>query len=710
MITMVDAFGKTSYASPAVSRKFGYTPEECLGLNMADVVHPDDVAIMHEFVGRIMMHPGVPMKCPSIRDRKKDGSYIWVEGTLTNFLETEGINAIVANFRDVTEKKIADESNRFKASLLNRIGQAAIATDKNGLINYWNQAASDLYGWTKQEALGSKIEALIPTHATVQQLAEITEYVSNGRTWSGEFRVRRKDGSEFPAVVTNSPIFNDQNELCGIIGISSDSTEKKNLEALVAKANRLAAIGSFEIDVVNETVFWSDITKEIREVHPDFVPKLNEGISYFKEGRDKDTITKRVKDCIESGIAWDDELQIVTYKGNSKWVRTIGNGEFVDGKCIKVYGSFQDINARKKAELEALKAFEEKNIILESIGEAFFAVDKHSRVTYWNNKAEILIGKCREDVIGNNLSDIFRGIVDAATFENDPAATTEHKDQHFETYSESLEKWLDVRVYPSDNGLTGYLRDITDRRLGEMQRAALNLQLNQNLKELAASNQELEDFAYVASHDLQEPLRMVTGFLGQIEKKYSDVIDDKGRQYIHFAVDGANRMRQIILDLIEFSRIGRIADTGSFIDSADIVRDVISLCKKQIQETKAVVNFENLPSLVTYPTSLRQVFQNLVSNALKYHVKGRRPLIEISATSMETHWQFAIADNGIGIEEEYFNKIFVIFQRLHNKNAYSGTGIGLAVCKKIIEHLGGTIWLTSRPGEGTTFYFTILKR
>jgi len=203
---------------------------------------------------------------------------------------------------------------------------------------------------------------------------------------------------------------------------------------------------------------------------------------------------------------------------------------------------------------------------------------------------------------------------------------------------------------------------------------------------------------------------MVTGFLGQIEKKYGDVIDDKGKQYIHFAVDGAKRMRQIILDLLEFSRVGRIEDTENFIDLNDIVREVILLCQKQIKETKAIVRFEKLPSLVTYKTPLRQVFQNLISNSLKYHIKGIAPLINISAEENETHWQFAISDNGIGVEEEYFNKIFVIFQRLHNKDEYSGTGIGLAVCKKIIENLGGKIWLESEENKGSTFYFTIPKK
>jgi len=203
---------------------------------------------------------------------------------------------------------------------------------------------------------------------------------------------------------------------------------------------------------------------------------------------------------------------------------------------------------------------------------------------------------------------------------------------------------------------------------------------------------------------------MVTSFLGQIERKYSDVIDDKGKRFIHFAVDGAQRMRQIILDLLEFSRVGKLEEKEEHIDLNSVVKEVILLCQKQVKDTNATINYSNLPSLRLYKTPVRQVFQNLISNALKYHKQDQPLVINISAEETSMHWQFAISDNGIGIEEEYFNKIFVLFQRLHNKDEYSGTGIGLAVCKKIIENLGGKIWVESEEGQGSTFYFTIPKK
>lgn len=256
---------------------------------------------------------------------------------------------------DVTEKKIIDEKNRFKANLLNTIGQSAIATDRNGVVIYWNKAAENIYGWTKQEAIGKHIIDLTISETNNEQAVQIMEELKKGKVWSGEFDVRKKDGTIFPALVTNSPIHDENNILCGVIGISSDITEKKKLEGLLDKSNKLARIGSWEFDVVNGTLYWSDIIKEIHEVEPDFVPDLSSGIGFFLQGTDNRIISERLKQCIDNGNPWDEELQISTFKGHHKWVRTIGQAEIVQGKCIKIYGSFQDITERKIAENERAK-------------------------------------------------------------------------------------------------------------------------------------------------------------------------------------------------------------------------------------------------------------------------------------------------------------------------------------------------------------------
>ncbi len=229
-------------------------------------------------------------------------------------------------------------------------------------------------------------------------------------------------------------------------------------------------------------------------------------------------------------------------------------------------------------------------------------------------------------------------------------------------------------------------------------------------QDLKISNQELEQFAYIASHDLQEPLRMVTSFLGQLKKKYEDQLDDKAQQYIYFATDGAVRMRQIILDLLEYSRVGRLNYQMENIDLNVLLEEIILLHQNAISETKAKINYCQLPIIKAAKTPLLRVLSNLISNALKYQKENNIPEIEIKVKETAEMWEFIVSDNGIGINSQFFDKIFIIFQRLHAKENYSGTGIGLAISKKIIENHGGDIWLESDEGIGSKFHFTIKKQ
>jgi PAS domain S-box-containing protein len=375
---------------------------------------------------------------------------------------------------------------------------------------------------------------------------------------------------------------------------------------------------------------------------------------------------------------------------------------------LSVY--MKDVTDRKTAEAIAKVALDEKISILESIGDAFFAIDKNWTVTYWNNMAEKVLKVAKADILNHNLWDVFSASVGSLSYKKYHHALKTNKAVHFEDHYPTLNKWYEISAYPSNNGLSVYFKDITERKTSENRLTELNKTLEKHAKELAVSNAELEQFAYVASHDLQEPLRMVTGFLTQIERKYGDMLDTKGKQYIHFAVDGAKRMRQIILDLLEFSRIGRTEDHTEEVDLNKVVSEIILLYRKQIDEKKAKIEFNNLPLLNTHKTPVRQVFQNLISNALKYQKPGNVPLIQIDCAELPRHYHFSVRDNGIGIDAEYFDTIFIIFQRLHNKEEYSGTGMGLAVTKKIVESLGGKIWLESEQDKGSTFHFTILKK
>ncbi|MEV6757575.1 CHASE3 domain-containing protein [Streptomyces sp. NPDC051214] len=235
-------------------------------------------------------------------------------------------------------------------------------------------------------------------------------------------------------------------------------------------------------------------------------------------------------------------------------------------------------------------------------------------------------------------------------------------------------------------------------------------ELDAQAVELRRSNAELEQFAYVASHDLQEPLRKVASFCQLLEKRYGDTLDDRGRQYIDFAVDGAKRMQVLINDLLTFSRVGRLNDASVPVDLDQALGKALANLETSVRDTGAIVERpDNLPEIVGDPTLLTMLWQNLVGNAVKFHHPERTPRIRITCEEDEDSgiWSFSVTDNGIGIPEEFAEKVFVIFQRLHGRDAYGGTGIGLALCKKIVEHHGGHIWIDSGQDEGTRLCFTL---
>lgn len=230
--------------------------------------------------------------------------------------------------------------------------------------------------------------------------------------------------------------------------------------------------------------------------------------------------------------------------------------------------------------------------------------------------------------------------------------------------------------------------------------------MNENLMR---SNAELEQFAYVASHDLQEPLRMVASYTQLLGKRYKDKLDDDARDFINFAVDGANRMQRLINDLLEYSRVTTKGNPFVNADLSAVVDLAVANLHEKIMETGSVITKESLPVINGDEIQLMRVFQNLIDNAIKFKGKDA-PRIYINSNETRGKVIISVKDNGIGIESKYKDKVFVIFQRLHSHSNYPGTGIGLAICKRIIERHGGNIWLESVPGNGTTFYFTLNKR
>ncbi len=259
------------------------------------------------------------------------------------------------------------------------------------------------------------------------------------------------------------------------------------------------------------------------------------------------------------------------------------------------------------------------------------------------------------------------------------------------------------------NQIAPILKARLQRDLQGQKRKKAEKEIQETLEELKKKNRELERFAYVASHDLQEPLRMISSFTQLLEKRYKNRLDKDADDFITFIVDGAKRMQNLINDLLIYSRVGRGDKPLKPINTSIVLKDVLNNLRDTIEDTKAKITHEKLPMVIANETEIVQLFQNLISNALKFHGE-EPPRIHVSVKEKKDEWIFSVQDNGIGIDSQYFDRIFIIFQRLHKKNEYGGTGIGLALCKKIVERLGGKIWVKSQVGKGSIFYFSIPKK
>ncbi len=379
-----------------------------------------------------------------------------------------------------------------------------------------------------------------------------------------------------------------------------------------------------------------------------------------------------------------------------------------------------DVTWRKQTEEELHRAHEMLRTVLDTIPQGVFWRDRDSiylgaNAAFAQDAGEVdptaIIGKRDADLIWSAHSEHFQSDDRRIIATDTPRLGLE---EHL-TLPDGTSRWQRINKAPLHDGnravigVLGIYEDITEQKRADEK-------LRQTLDELANTNAELERFAYVASHDLQEPLRMVASYVQLLGIRYQGQLDADADEFIGYAVEGARRMQQLILDLLEYSRIGTRGSPRQPTDATVACQTAIQDLELAIAEIHATIECDPLPTVLADPSQLQQLFQNLIANAIKFH-SAKPPHVRISARQTfegsETSkvsskvWEFAVRDNGIGIEAEYFNKIFVIFQRLHTRKAYAGTGIGLAICKKIVERHGGRIWVESQLGHGATFYFTL---
>jgi PAS domain S-box-containing protein len=402
--------------------------------------------------------------------------------------------------------------------------------------------------------------------------------------------------------------------------------------------------------------------------------------------------------ALASGSLYEIEVRNRRYDGEYRWFLTRAVPARDDAGCIiGWYGTTTDIHDLKQAE-DALRQQAE---IIDHTHDAVIATDLDGLVTSWNKGAERLFGYAAAEIIGHSVLLLFPEELQAEFSPRVMAPLQEHGQHELETRQNrksggecdihlSLSLRRDQQGSPA--GIIGYAIDITARKQAE--------------EAVRRVNEELQQFAYIVSHDLNEPLRMISSYVKLLARNYQGKLDTAADEYIAFAVDGAQRMRQMITDLLAYTRAGGQDLKVALVDCEALLTRVGNDLQMAIKENDATITHDPLPTVPGDATRLGQVWQNLIGNALKFHSEVP-PHVHISAQREDQLWRFSVRDNGIGIDPTHADRIFQVFQRLHTRDEYQGTGIGLAICKKIVERHGGKIWVESAPGHGSTFHFTL---
>lgn len=627
---------------------------------------------------------------------------------VSHFIIVLNVNRISSYL--LSEQILINQSKKITEELSEH---ANILLDKNAIIRGWNAKANEIFGLKKKEVIGKHISFLSSEkkevertlHKLISTLGDKDKTVSN--LW-----LKRNNGSLFWSEIKLSLIHNSSGKSIGVIVLVKDIDNQRSLEQLLTVTNSLARVGGWEYDLVSDQLFWSKTTKDIHEVPQDFVPTAEAGINFYLEGDDRNKISQVFNHMIETGEPFEEELRIITAKKNIRWIRTKAYPIIVNGVCKKIYGSFQDIHESKERDLELRKSQDKFEKIFKyspyGIGRA-------------NLKGQILEGnKSYYELVGYNQQELEQLTIKDLTHPDDVSKDIEmfSKLNNGEVENFELDKrifrkggdlrWVSVAASRITNkeGETDYfiaqLNDITEKKLTERK-------LLEQQQQLIEKNKELNQYAHITSHDLQEPVRTIHSFSSLLQEQYEELIDDTGKKYLRFIHEASQRLSNQIKGLLDYNRLGKLESKMENIDLNKILNYVTADLATLISENKASVNIEKLPSINVYPTEIKLLFQNLISNAIKFQSNETPPIISIEVKEETNEWQFTVEDNGIGIEEKFHDKIFQIFQRLHNRNQYSGSGIGLAHCKKIVELHKGNIWIESEPSKGSKFFFTISK-
>ncbi|MEO7837815.1 MAG: PAS domain S-box protein, partial [Anaerolineales bacterium] len=717
-IFMMDPRGHIVSWNSGAERIKGYTADQIIGHNFSCFFPVEDIER-----GR----PGEILRITAASGRhvehglrvRRDGSQFLASVTFTALRDEAGNLQGFSEFsHDLSESAESEAKYR---GLLEAAPDAMVVVNQGGEIVLLNVQAEKQFGYSRDELIGQPVKNIIPEGFAERLIADdlrsaadaLSQQIGTGI----ELVARRKDGSEFPIEIMLSPLQGAEGILvtAAIRDISVRKTAEAHLARMEGRYRGLLEAAPDAIVVVkpageivllnvraeNQFGYRRDelVGQNVKNIIPEgFAERL------IADG------TRSAADALAQQIGMGMELS-GRRKDGSEFPIEIMLSTLQDAEGILVTAAVRDITARKKSEQAVREAAARLTTVANTAVDGLILIDAHGSIMMFNRACERLFRYTGREVIGKNVKYLM------------PSPYHEEHDRYLDNYHQTGERQIigigrevvgrrkDGTTFPmglsvgeaKEDGNTvfvGIIHDLTTQKKAEAD-------LLQKMDELNRSNEELGQFAYIASHDLQEPLRMVASYTQLLSRRYKGRLDADADEFIAFAVDGASRMQVLIQDLLAYSRVGTMGTDFFSTSSEEALQQATINLRGAIEESGALVTHDPLPTVLADETQLVQLFQNLVGNAIKYQSSGV-PKIHISAVrNGEKKWMFSVKDNGLGIDPQYFERIFGMFQRLHKREEFAGTGIGLAICKKIVERHGGSISVESQPGQGSSFRFAL---
>lgn len=705
---------------------FGVSGSKRPNEEILKLLHPDDIPSVWEKV-EAALDP-VNTRPYAAEYRIFRGNDIrWIQAYGMGKFEGQGkekhATGLVGTVQDITERKQMEDElqlsqEKYRNALDNMMEGCQIINHDWEYI-YVNDSAARHGNVKKEELLGHTMMEKYPGIEDTEMFARLKRAMEERLSCHLDNYFIYPDGTGRWFELSIFPVPE------GIFILSYDVTERKKIENELKNSNewlsfvqKAAKTGFWDWDMKTEKLIWSPEFYELFGLKPDSEPSFDTWLEILHPD-DRENAMEMIKKAIDNKIFLENEYRLIRPDGVELWIRALGSTYYDDyGEPTRMSGICFDITDNKKRE-ENRRELEERyhslfDRMLNGLAYCKMIYKDGNPIDFVyidvNKSFESLTGLT--DVIGKKVSEVIPNIreSDPELLEIYGRVARSGQPETFEMYVNSLKMWFSVSVYSSRKEYFVAVFDvITDRKNAEIMLQKRREDLEKAVEELTRSNKDLEQFAYISSHDLQEPLRSVSGFLQLLVRRYGEQLDPKAQEYIDISVGGVKRMQVMIEDLLDFSRVTTRGKEFRLIKTNEIVENVILDLKSSIDKNSAVISCEQLPDILADGSQIYQVFQNLINNAIKFRSE-KSPVIKISAEENDSEWIFAVEDNGIGIAPKFQNEIFEVFKRLHPRRKYSGTGIGLAIVRRVVERHGGRVWVDSNVDEGSTFYFTISKK